>query len=283
MKLKQLSTVPEIRAALELARLNRETISCVPTMGALHEGHLALIEAAKRCGSVVVVTIFVNPTQFGPNEDFAKYPRTLSRDLELCEHAGVTIVFSPSVEEMYPSKADSYVDVLTLSNTLCGAKRPGHFRGVCTVVLKLLNIIQPHHVLFGAKDAQQARILRQMILDLNIPVQMHIEPTVREADGLAMSSRNRYLTSTARLEAPKLYSALLNVRASYLSGHIDVAVLESMLRSELQAIPGARIDYANIVDDVTLQPIIKLDRPALVAIAVFFDSTRLIDNITLQK
>ena len=272
------TTIAEVRAAVGAARAARQPISFVPTMDALHEGHAALVRAAS---GFVVVSIFVNPTQFGPKEDFAKYPRTLDADRALCGDAGASLIFAPSVAEMYPENSFTSVEVGTLGDHLCGAARPGHFRGVCTVVLKLFNIVGPAVAHFGAKDFQQARIIGQMVRDLNVPVDVRVEPTVREPDGLALSSRNRYLSSTERAAAPAIYRALRAVRARALAGEVDAARLEGALHAELSAIPGARIDYARVVDAETLQPRARLDRPAVVAVAVFVGTTRLIDNIRL--
>lgn len=273
-------TIAEVRAAVRAARADGQCIGCVPTMGALHDGHLELVRVAKRSTKFVVTTIFVNPTQFGPNEDFARYPRTLDADVTRLEEGDCDLVFAPAVDEMYPESLTT-VEVAKLGDHLCGPRRPGHFRGVCTVVLKLINIVQPDVAVFGAKDAQQARIIVRMVRDLNVPVEIVVAPTVREADGLAMSSRNRYLSPAERAEAPRIHAALRAIRDRAIAGETDAARLESALNNELAAIPGARIDYASIVDDSTLQPIAILDRPALAAVAVFLGSTRLIDNITI--
>ncbi|OWK41671.1 pantoate--beta-alanine ligase [Fimbriiglobus ruber] len=275
------TTIADLRAAVAAARAAGRVIGLVPTMGALHEGHAELVRAAARVSGFVVVSVFVNPTQFGPAEDFAKYPRTLDADRAICGAAGAHLVFAPPVEEVYPPGAVTFVEVPKLDASLCGPSRPGHFRGVCTVVLKLFNMALPDVAVFGQKDAQQARIIRQMVRDLNVPVDVRIEPTVREADGLAMSSRNRYLSPADRALASGIYRALRAVRDRALAGEWDVARLESALRADLVAIPGARIDYASIVDDDTLQPIARLDRPALAAVAVFLGTTRLIDNVTI--
>ena len=274
-------TIAEVRAAVAAARGRGLTVGLVPTMGALHAGHAALIRAAKRECGVVVVSVFVNPTQFGPTEDFAKYPRTLDADCQTSADAGADLVFAPTAAEVYPEDSVTFVEVTKLDAELCGPRRPGHFRGVATVVLKLFNMVLPDVAVFGAKDAQQVRIIRRMVRDLNVPVRILVEPTVREPDGLALSSRNRYLSPAERAEAPKIYAALqaLRVRASH--GEWDVARLESALGAALAAIPGARVDYARIVDDEALQPLTRLDRPALAAVAVFLGTTRLIDNITL--
>lgn len=270
------------RDAVAAARRAGKTISFVPTMGALHEGHAALVRAAAGLpNSFTVVSIFVNPTQFGPNEDYSRYPRTLDADRTLCDKAGAELIFLPPVESMYPPQSRTFVDVGELGDHLCGASRPGHFRGVCTVVMKLFHIVAPDAAFFGAKDAQQARILWRMVLDLDYPLDFRIVPTVREPDGLALSSRNRYLSPEERAVAPRIFAALTAIHRRATGGEIDATRLESALRSELEAIPGARVDYATIVDEETLQPVRRLDRPALVAVAVFLGRTRLIDNLTL--
>jgi pantoate--beta-alanine ligase len=275
------TTIAEVRGAVAAARARGLRIGFVPTMGALHEGHAALLRAAKAASDFVVVSIFVNPTQFGPKEDFAKYPRTLEADRKLCADAGADLIFAPAVEEMYPANSLTFVEVGKLGDHLCGASRPGHFRGVCTVVLKLFNIVRPDAAHFGAKDYQQARVLSQMVRDLNVPVEMRVEPTVREPDGLALSSRNRYLTPAERAVAPRIYQALQAVRAKARAGETDAAELEAALRADLEAIPGARVDYASVVGAEALQPLAALDRPAVAAVAVFLGATRLIDNLLL--
>jgi pantoate--beta-alanine ligase len=277
------TTIADVRRAVAEARTQGKTIGFVPTMGALHEGHAALVRAARAASGFVVVSIFVNPTQFGPKEDFAKYPRTLEADQKLCGEAGADLIFSPGVEEMYPSDSFTFVEVAKLGDHLCGASRLGHFRGVCTVVLKLFTIVGPDLAHFGAKDYQQARIITQMVRDLNVPVSVRVEQTVREPDGLALSSRNRYLNATERAVAPRIYQALQATRTRALAGEIDAARLESALAAELSAIPGARLDYASVVDAATLQPLARLDRPAVAAVAVFLGTTRLIDNIPLSE
>ncbi len=277
-----MTTIGEIQAAVTQARQAGKTIGFVPTMGALHEGHAALVRAARAASDFVIVSIFVNPTQFGPKEDFAKYPRTLEADQKISTDAGADLIFAPSVAEMYPERSVTFVEVKELDAELCGSRRPGHFRGVCTVVLKLFNIVRPDKAHFGAKDFQQARIIHQMVRDLNVSVEVRVEPTVREPDGLAMSSRNRYLSSTERAVAPAIYKALRAIRSRAVAGEIDVARLESALNAELAAIPGSRIDYARVVDVDTLQPLPRLDRPAVAAVAVFLGTTRLIDNLIIS-
>lgn len=276
-------SIEEVQSAVARARGLGMNIALVPTMGALHEGHAALIRAAGLPSAFVVVSIFVNPTQFGPNEDYSKYPRTLDADRSVCAAAGANLIFAPSADEMYPTNAAAFVDVAKLGDALCGASRPGHFRGVCTVVLKLFNIVAPDVAYFGAKDYQQARIIQQMVCDLNVPVIVKVEPTVREADGLALSSRNRYLSAEQRAAAPAIYRALQATQDCVSNGERDVSILEVSLRAELAAIPGARIDYASIVDAETLQSLVLLDRPAVAAVAVYLGTTRLIDNIVLGK
>ena len=275
------TTVNELRTAVSAARVAGKSVGLVPTMGALHAGHAALIRAAGRDAGFVVVSIFVNPTQFGPAEDFGRYPRTINHDNAVCLAAGADLIFAPDAAEVYPPGFQSAVEVGDLQEQLEGPSRPGHFRGVCTVVLKLLNMVGPDLAVFGQKDAQQARIVRQMVADLNVPVRLQIEPTVREPDGLALSSRNRYLTPAERTAAPGIYHALEAVRGAASRGETDVPTLEAGLASSLRALPGSRLDYARIVDADTLTPMTTLDRPALVLVAVFLGATRLIDNLTL--
>ena len=217
------TTIAGVRAAVATAKAAGHTIALVPTMGALHAGHAELIRVAKRRAGFVVVSVFVNPTQFGPKEDYGKYPRTLETDRAISTEAGADLIFAPSAAEMYPDGFASFVEVAKLDEVLCGPRRPGHFRGVCTVVLKLFNILRPDIAVFGAKDAQQCIILKRMVRDLDVPVEMRIEPTVREADGLAMSSRNRYLSDTDRALAPRIYSALQSVQQRAAAGEFDVA------------------------------------------------------------
>jgi pantoate--beta-alanine ligase len=277
------STIAETRQAVASARSLGQKIGFVPTMGALHEGHASLIRAARSESEYVVVSIFVNPTQFGPNEDYARYPRTLEADRLLCAQSGASLVFCPAPQEMYPAGFVTFVEVSQLDKYLCGPRRPGHFRGVATVVLKLFNIVLPDVAYFGQKDAQQARIIQQMVRDLDVPVRVKVEPTLREADGLAMSSRNRYLDPTQRTQASVLFRALTEVEKNYRAGEREVTKLEAIMTTMIAAIPGARLDYATIVDAENLQPITIVTRPALVAMAVFLGTTRLIDNITLSE
>lgn len=258
-------------------------IAFVPTMGALHEGHLSLIRAARRHGDRVVVSIFVNPTQFGPKEDFQKYPRPFAADCRACAKEGVDLIFAPHAADMYPPDFSTWVEETAFSQHLCGLSRPGHFRGVCTVVLKLFNIVQPHIALFGQKDAQQALIIRRMVRDLNVPVKIIVCPIVREPDGLAMSSRNVYLTPEQRAAAPNIYAALRDVKRWHAQGW-SCARIRAALTQRLTAIPGARVDYAAIVDEATLEDVStpRRGQRLLVAVAVFIGSTRLIDNTRLK-
>ena len=280
--MKLVRTVAEARAALSEARRRGESIGFVPTMGYLHEGHLALIRRARAENGFVAVSIFVNPTQFGPNEDFARYPRDLPRDLDLCRGAGVDLVFAPEAAEMYPPGFQTYVEVEDLSRGLCGASRPGHFRGVATVVTKLFNIIGPDRAYFGEKDAQQLRVIKRMVLDLNLPVAIVAVPTVREPDGLAMSSRNTYLAPEERRAALVLYRALSSAEEIFGRGERRAGAILARMREIIEAEPLARIDYVAVVDDETLAPVEEIDRPVLVALAVFIGRTRLIDNVVLR-
>lgn len=251
----------------------------VPTMGALHHGHAALIRSARqlagRRGSVIV-SIFVNPIQFGPKEDFASYPRPLRRDLALCHEAGANAVFVPPAEEMYAGDRSVIIDETLLSSSLCGRSRPGHFRGVCTVVAKLFLIVQPTHAIFGEKDWQQLAILRRMVRDLNFPVEIIGHPTVREKDGLATSSRNAYLTPEERALAPRIQAAL---RAA--AGKKSPAAIVSTAAKRIAGIPGAQTDYIEAVDAATLQPLRSRKTPGRLAAAVFLGKARLIDSIPL--
>jgi pantoate--beta-alanine ligase len=251
-------------------------------MGALHEGHLSLIRLAKKHSEFVVVSIFVNPTQFGPKEDFKKYPRDLKKDAALCQSAGADRIFSPSPEEIYPKGFSTYVNVENLTQGLCGASRPGHFRGVATVVSKLFNIVQPDAAVFGQKDAQQLAVIRRMTRDLDLPVKIIGAPIVREADGLAMSSRNAYLTLEERKQAVALSRALKLAGLKVRNGVKDVkAVKAEMIRLLKREAPLGKIDYIEIVDNATLRPVRLIQKNTLIALAVKFPSARLIDNINI--
>jgi pantoate--beta-alanine ligase len=281
--LKTLRTIAEMRAASRQARQSGKRLGFVPTMGALHEGHLSLVRAAHQATDVVVASIFVNPTQFGPNEDLAKYPRSFERDCELLEKEGVEWLFAPSVQEMYPSGAVTWVLVEELSNKLDGRSRPGHFRGVTTVVSKLFHIVQPNIAFFGQKDAAQAAIIRRMVLDLNLPVEVAVCPIVREPDGLAMSSRNAYLDSQQRQKALVLHRSLMRVQELLERGEISAHILASEGRNEFNADPSVRLDYFEIVNPDTLDPIEDISNGALIAVAAYIGSTRLIDNTLVKR
>ncbi len=271
-------SIEETRTHLAPVRDQGKTIGLVPTMGALHDGHQSLIRAARQETDCVVVSIFVNPTQFGPREDLDKYPRKLEQDLEVCGQEKVDVVFYPSPKEIYPEGFSTYVEVKDLQDFLCGVTRPTHFRGVTTIVLKLLNIVAPHKAYFGQKDAQQARILQQMVKDLNVPVELSVLPIVREPDGLAMSSRNQYLDRNQRQHATALFHALEDARQRIENGERNAGLLKQVLTQRLASTPGARIDYVAVVDHKTLMPVNQLRGEILVALAVYFGETRLIDN-----
>ncbi|MGA8869139.1 MAG: pantoate--beta-alanine ligase [Candidatus Sulfotelmatobacter sp.] len=272
-----------MRAAGRGARDKGRRLGLVPTMGALHDGHLSLVRAAKAGCDVVAVSIFVNPAQFGPNEDFAKYPRTFERDRELLDNEGVEWLFAPTVQDMYPPGAVTWVSVEELSGKLDGRSRPGHFRGVTTVVAKLFHIIEPDAAFFGQKDAAQVAIIRRMVRDLNLPVQIVACPIVREADGLAMSSRNAYLDPQQRKQALVLHRSLMRVKELADRGERNATRLIAAAREEFAAEAAVRLDYFEIVNPDSLDPMEDVSRGgALVAVAAFVGSTRLIDNILLE-
>lgn len=275
-------TIPDMHAACGALRHQGKRLGLVPTMGALHEGHLSLVRAANSQCDVVAVSIFVNPTQFGPNEDFSRYPRTFDRDRELLDKEGVDLIFAPSVDEMYPQGTITYVTVEGLSDKLCGKSRPGHFRGVTTVVSKLFHIIEPDAAFFGQKDAAQAAIIRRMARDLNLAVEIVVCPIVREPDGLAMSSRNSYLDPQQRQSALVLYRSLMHIQELFGKGERTSAKLIAAAKEVLAGWPSVRLDYFEIVNPETLDPVEEVYRDALVAVAAFVGSTRLIDNILLN-
>ncbi len=301
----QIITLPEIMQAmaLDLRRAERP-IGLVPTMGFLHAGHLSLVKltrqtlALKRTASIpakgllsavkikqgkplIVLSLFVNPTQFGPNEDFTKYPRNFEQDCRLCEQVGVDIVFHPSPESMYSDNPTVIVDETTLAGGLCGAARPGHFRGVLTVVAKLFNLTLPDVAVFGQKDAQQVRLIRQMARDLNFPVRIISAPIMREPGGLALSSRNTYLSPAERQDALCLVRSLQLARRLYRAGERETEKIMAAMTQVIQVVPTATIDYIQAVDDATLQPVSRLDNAILIALAVRIGKTRLIDNLML--
>jgi pantoate--beta-alanine ligase len=278
-----LETIEQMRSACQAVRHGVKRLGFVPTMGALHEGHLSLVRAAKARCDVVAASIFVNPTQFGPNEDFSKYPRAFERDRERLEKEGVELLFAPSVEEMYPRGAVTFVTVEGLSERLCGKSRPGHFRGVATVVSKLFHITQPNLAFFGQKDAAQVAIIRRMVVDLNLGVEIVVCPIVREADGLAMSSRNAYLSPQQRRSALVLSRSLAHVTKLSEQGERCTAKLSAAGRQVFSEEPSVRLDYFEIVNPETLEPVEHITDSALVAVAAFVGGTRLIDNIVLAS
>ena len=272
-------TVREVRQALKSPRNSDKVIGLVPTMGALHAGHEALIQGARNQADVLVASIFVNPLQFGPNEDYGKYPRMLPEDLETCERSGVDLVFVPSVEEMYPLPQWTVVDVTHVSEHLCGAFRPGHFRGVATVVLKLFHIVQPDRAWFGQKDIQQLAVIRRMVTDLNLPIEVVGVATVREPDGLALSSRNQYLKPAERKAAPVLYRALSGAANRIGSGERDASKLRESAVEILSQEQLVRLEYLEIVDAEEMQPVATVSGRVRVAAAIRIGNTRLIDNV----
>lgn len=273
--LKIVKTVDAVRQSIP----QNKTIGFVPTMGFLHEGHLSLMKAAKEKSDYVIVSIFVNPTQFGPNEDLASYPRDLERDVELCRSVGVDLVFAPEVEEMYPSGYSTYVECEgDITKKLCGASRPSHFKGVTSVVNKLFNIVQPHMAFFGQKDAQQVAVIEKMVRDLNMPVQIISCPIVREADGLAMSSRNAYLSAEERKDALVLSQALKHAQSRLENGERNAGRLKDEMRDKIESISSSTVDYISIVSATTLEDITEVKGDVLFAVAVKIGKTRLIDN-----
>ncbi len=275
-------TLGAVRTAVSKAQKQGLLIGLVPTMGALHEGHASLIRRCRSECGFAVVSIFVNPTQFGPTEDLAKYPRPFEQDCQLCQREGVDVVFAPETQEMYPDKNLCWVNVETISEHLCGASRPGHFQGVCTVVAKLFHICSPDIAYFGQKDAQQLAILQRMTDDLDFPVQIRSCPIVREPDGLAMSSRNRYLNPEERKQALCLFQSLRHAEQLVRGGQTDAQTITEEVRRIIQMQPLAQIDYISIVDKDFLQPISMIDQPVLLAIAVRIGPARLIDNIFID-
>jgi len=282
LSLSLLRTARDMREASEAIRRQGLRLGLVPTMGALHEGHLALVAQARADCDVVVASVYVNPLQFGPREDFAAYPRDLERDARLLGGAGTAILFAPAEGEVHVPDHRTAIEVTGMQDVLCGRSRPGHFRGVCTVVAKLFQIVAPHAAYFGEKDAQQLRIIRRMTRDLHFDTTIVGCPTVRAEDGLALSSRNAYLSPEERRAAPVLSRALLAAAARVRAGERDVTRLVEGARSMIAAEPLARVDYVEAVDDETLGPVEILDRPVLLAVAVFFGRARLIDNIVIR-
>jgi pantoate--beta-alanine ligase len=270
--------------ARKIRREQDRTIGLVPTMGALHEGHLSLVREARRMCDVVVVSVFVNPAQFGPGEDFERYPRNLTKDTALLTDYNVDYIFVPPVEEIYPKGFSTYVNVEGLSEQLEGASRPGHFRGVATVVTILLNVVRPDFAYFGQKDAQQALVIKRLVRDLSFDTEIIVLPTVREDSGLAISSRNLYLTSDEQQVAPIIHRALTRAKESYKEGERNASRLNEIIRTTLESEPRVRVDYVSVADAETLEKLDRLDeRPILISVAAFLGKTRLIDNLVLNS
>jgi len=280
---KTLTRAAEMQVAAEGARASGLRVGFVPTMGALHEGHLSLVRAARQRADVVVVSIFVNPAQFGPGEDYRRYPRPLEADSALLVREGVDILFAPTAEEIYPEGFQTYVTVERVSQPLCGPFRPGHFRGVATVVLKLFNIVQPQAAFFGRKDAQQCVVIERLVRDLNLSIEIAVCPIVREPDGLAMSSRNAYLSGQDRQAALVLSRSLSRARERLLAGERRAAEIVTAMRALVAAEPRARADYIEIVNAETLEPLERIAGRALIALAAWIGPARLIDNLLVEE
>jgi len=279
--MKKIKTIPALKRSIREIKEMKKTSGFVPTMGYFHRGHLSLIRNAKKDNDIALISVFVNPAQFGENEDFLKYPRDPARDRRMAEDEGADIFFEPAVREMYPEGYRTYIEVDGLSGLLCGKSRPGHFRGVATVVAKLLNIVRPDVLYLGQKDAQQAVILKKMVKDLDFDVKVKVLPTVREDDGLAMSSRNRYLSDEERKAAPLIYRALLEAKTGIEGGCTDPAEISRMAEVIIAGEKKFRIDYVNIVDAANLKPVRKIEGTVLIAVAARLGDTRLIDNILI--
>lgn len=280
--MKIITSPSEMQAYSNKARMEGKIIGFVPTMGFLHEGHLSLMRRCRSENDICVVSIFVNPTQFGPNEDYERYPRDLERDSKMSEEVGVDIIFHPSVEDMYPKGYATFVNVERLTEKMCGLSRPGHFRGVTTVVTKLFNLVKPHRAYFGQKDAQQAIVIKRMVQDLNMDIEIIVMPTVREKDGLAMSSRNKYLNEEERKSALVLSRSLFTAEEMIRSGVRNASDIYKAIKEMIEREPLARIDYISIVDAETLEDVSEIRTNTLIALAVFIGQTRLIDNIVVN-
>lgn len=281
--MRTIEKINEIRNILDLERKANRSIALVPTMGFLHAGHLSLIKEARKSNDIVVVSIFVNPTQFGPNEDLETYPRDINRDQNLCKKEGVDYIFNPSVKEMYGEDYATYVITESdITNKLCGASREGHFKGVMSVVTKLFNIIGPDQAYFGRKDYQQVAVIKKMVRDLNIPVEIIDCPIVRESDGLAMSSRNTYLSPKERKDALVLSRSLKEAKESILKGEKNKKVIREEILDKINEIPYSEIDYVEILDATTLEDVETIDRDVVIALAVKIGKPRLIDNIIVE-
>ncbi|MGD0017564.1 MAG: pantoate--beta-alanine ligase [Verrucomicrobiia bacterium] len=285
-------TIKEMNAATTAIKRSGRPLALVPTMGALHDGHATLMRRAHESDAAVVVSIYVNPTQFGPKEDFTKYPRTLEADCQICEREGAAVVFAPADNEMYPdgqprlrgrgqSAISTWVEELEVAKRLEGERRPGHFRGVCTVVAKLFNIVQPDRAYFGQKDYQQLKVIQRMARDLCYPIEIVAMPTVREVGGLALSSRNRYLSELERVQATVLWKSLNTARGLFISGECNPKRLQTAMAKVVAAVPSACLDYAEVVDGETLEPVSAVEDGNVALIAAFVGKTRLIDNLAL--
>ena len=279
MSVQLISTIEELRSRVAVARRSEKTVGLVPTMGALHAGHIRLIDQAVEDCDLVIVTLFVNPTQFGRQGDFKRYPRTIEHDLAVCEAHSADVLFAPSAEEMYPGRERTFVEVTHLTDHLCGPYRPGHFRGVMTVVAKLLNIALADRAYFGEKDAQQLAVIKRMVRDLNIPTEIVSVPTVREADGLALSSRNKHLNPEDRKTAVVLYQALTAAKEAIAGGEQSAEEVLRIAHGQFKNHPRARVEYFEIVDPAELQPVETIEGPVRAATAVWIGETRLIDNM----
>ena len=279
--MKTIENISRMLTFVKMMRREGKSIGLVPTMGYLHEGHLSLVKAAKKHTDVVIMSIFINPLQFGPKEDFEKYPRDLKHDEEAAREAGVDVIFYPSLKDMYPEGYATYVTVEKLTGNLCGESRPGHFRGVATVVTKLFNIVKPEVAYFGQKDMQQAMMIKKMASDLNMDIEVKIMPVARESDGLAMSSRNTYLSNAERRDAVVLYQSLKNAETLVKSGERDAGKVVKAVEDMIKTKQTARIEYVKLVDIKELKDVKAITGETALAVAVFFSNTRLIDNITI--
>jgi pantoate--beta-alanine ligase len=280
--MKVVDTIARMSTLVKMFKKEGKSISLVPTMGYLHEGHLSLVRAARKHTDVVIMSIFVNPLQFGPKEDFEKYPRNLKRDEELATAAGADIIFNPTVKDMYPSGYSTFINVEGLTNTLCASSRPGHFKGVTTVVAKLFEIVAPDIAYFGQKDAQQAIIIKKMVSDLNMGIEIKVMPIIREPDGLAMSSRNVYLSESEHADALVLNESLKKAESLIRSGERDAKKVIKIIQDLIKDVPTAKIDYISIVDTADLKEIKIVSGDILIALAVFIGKTRLIDNVIMK-
>ncbi|MCA9400075.1 MAG: pantoate--beta-alanine ligase [Candidatus Omnitrophica bacterium] len=274
--------INSLRKHIHRLKQQNQTIGFVPTMGALHEGHLSLLRKSRRENDVTILSVYVNPTQFGPNEDFTSYPRPEKKDIFLAKKENVDIIFYPSDKTMYSEEHCSFISVAVLSDRLCGRSRPGHFQGVATIVAKLLHLVSPDRLYLGQKDAQQATIVKRMILDLNFDVKIRVCPIIREKDGLALSSRNVYLNEVQRQEAPILYAALKKAKLAVKSGETNATNILEKIREIILTRTSGTVDYVACVDQTTLEPIQKITQSSLIVLAVYFGKTRLIDNIIVH-